>query len=79
MGHASKKAGMLYGLAPSRTLDMQLTTSELAINMACRLGVDVMDAGGPCKYCGMQLDAKGIHAHSCMAGADAIWEHNAVR
>ena len=77
--HSAKGASKLYEVVPSVTLDTHLSASEFAMNVACRLGVDVMDAGGPCKMCGMQLDSHGIHAQSCMGGGDAVREHNAVR
>ena len=38
-----------------------------------------MEAGDPCPKCGMQLDRKGIHPQSCMAGGDATLVHNGLR
>jgi hypothetical protein len=77
--YSAKGAGALYGLTPSVTLDTNLSAGEFATNVACRLGVDVMDAGRPCQMCGAILDSQGIHCQSCMAGGDAVLEHNAVR
>ena len=79
LAYAAKGAGRLYELTPSRTLDMKLSTNQFATNVACRLGVDVMEGGDACPKCGIQLDCKGLHFWSCMAGGDATLEHNVVR
>ena len=77
--YAAKGAGKLYELTPSVTLDMKVESSDFGTNVACRLGVDVMEAGETCPKCGMLLDAQWIHPQSCMAGGDASRVHNAVR
>jgi hypothetical protein len=77
--NSAKGAGTLFGVTPSMTLDMNLSAGEFATNVAGRLGVDVMDAGTPCQMCGAMLDAEGMHCLSCMAGGDAVLEHNAAR
>ena len=46
--------------------------------MSRRLGVDVLDSGRPCCFCGQHLDAQGSHCLYCMAGGDATTQHNAV-
>jgi len=38
-----------------------------------------MEGGDACPKCGIQLDCKGLHCWSCMAGGDATLEHNVVR
>ena len=64
---------------PSKTLDTYLTPSEFVNTVSRRLGVDVMDSGMPCCFCGHHLDAQGSHCLSCMAGGDATTLHNGVR
>jgi hypothetical protein len=76
---SAKGGGEMFEVTPSKTLDTQLTSSEFATNVACTLGVDVLDAGAPCNMCGMMQDCAGIHALSCMSGGDQVYEHNAVR
>ena len=77
--YSAKGAGTLYWVIPCKALDMKLSSSEFVTNVACRLGVDVMEGGEPCPKCGMQMDGQGIHPQSCMAGGDAVLQHNAIR
>ena len=64
---------------PSKTLDTYLTPSEFVNTVSRRLGVDVMDGGMPCCFCGHHLDEQGSHCLSCMAGGgDATTLHNGV-
>ena len=72
-------AGVLLGVTPSKTLDNNLSSSEFATVVACQLGVDVMEGGSSCCFCGQLLDCKGRHAWSCMAGGDTVATHNEVR
>ena len=76
---SAKGSGKLFGVIPSKTLDMQLSTNEFATNVACLLGVDVLEGDTPCPMCGSALDVYGIHPLSCMCGGDQTYEHNAVR
>ena len=64
---------------PSKTLDTYLTPSEFVNTVSRRLGVDVMDSGMPCCFCGHHLDAQGSHCLSCMAGGEATTLQNGVR
>ena len=75
--YTAREAGKLHELIPSTTLDMQLKSGEYSTNVACLLGVDVMDKGEVCKFCGMLLDGFGIHCLSCMGGGDHTLQHNA--
>ena len=77
--YSAPGCGKELGLTPSKTLDMQLSQGEFATLVACRLGVDVMEGDSPCPLCGHLMDAKGIHALSCMSGGDATAVHNGVR
>ena len=61
----------MRSLVPSKTLDTHLTPSEFVNTVSRRLGVDVMDSGMPCCFCGHHLDAQGSHCFSCRAGRDA--------
>ncbi len=69
----------LFGVPPSKTLDMQVSASEFATNVACLLGVDVLEGDTPCSFCGVALDVAGLHALSCTCGGDQTYDHNAVR
>jgi hypothetical protein len=64
---------------PSRTLDKHLSSAELSLTTAVQLGVDVMEGGASCGFCGTIMDSKGIHPCSCMAGGDVTMRHNDVR
>ena len=75
----SAKGSHEVSLVPSKTLDTYLTPSEFVNTVSRRLGVDVMDSGMPCCFCGHHLDAQGSHCLSCMAGGDATTLHNGVR
>ncbi len=77
--YSAKSCGRLFGATPSKTLDMHLPQGEFATTVACRLGVDVLEGGAPCCFCGQLMDAQGLHARSCMAGGDHTVQHNAVR
>ena len=66
--HSAKGAGKLYSVTPSKTLDTKFASTQFAINVACRLGVDVMEGGHACPKCGIMMDCKGIHPQSCMSG-----------
>ena len=71
--------GFEMDLVPSKALDMNLTRGEFVTTVARRLGVDVMEGNVACGFCGILLDAGGLHAISCMAGGDATEQHNGVR
>jgi len=58
---------------------MNFAKSEFATAVATPLGVDVMEAGHPCGFCGELIDAGGLHARSCMVGGERTTQHNAVR
>ena len=58
---------------------MQLKHGEFSTLVSIRLGVDVMEGGQPCGFCGLILDSKGLHCWSCMAGGDATAVHNGIR
>jgi hypothetical protein len=77
--YAAKAAGRILTLTPSETLDTNLKKGEFLAAAGARLGVDVMEGGLMCAFCGMLLDAKGLHAWSCTAGGDHTLRHNAVR
>ena len=77
--YSAKGSGHEVSLVPSKTLDTYLTPSEFVNTVSRRLGVDVMDSGMPCCFCGHHLDAQGSHCLSCMAGGDATTLHNGVR
>ena len=77
--YSAKGRGHEISLVPSKTLDTYLSPSEFVNTVSRRLGVDVMDSGRPCCYCGQHLDAQESHCLSCMAGRDATTQHNAVR
>ena len=77
--HSAQGANALYQLTPSKTLDMQLSPSQFADNVALRLGVDVLEEGLVCPMCAMPLDAKGIHCLSCMGGGETTDTHNCIR
>ena len=77
--YSAKGAGKLFRIIPSKALDTKLTSGEFVTNVACLLGVDVMEGGEPCPKCGVMLDCKGTHPKSCMAGGDKNILHNAVR
>ena len=64
---------------PSRTLDKHMSGAELSITTALQLGVDVMEGGGSCGFCGATVDSKGVHSGSCTAGGDVTMRHNEVR
>ena len=77
--YSAKGCGKLYELTPSLTLDTHLTASDYAANVAVTLGVDVLDYGKLCRFCGKLLDAGGVHCMSCMYGGEQVLEHNGVR
>ena len=77
--YSAKGCGHEISLVPSKTLDTHLSPSEFVNTVSRRLGVDVMDSGRPCCFCGQPLGAQGSHCPSCMAGGDATTQHNAVR
>ena len=77
--YSAKGSGHEVSLVPSKTLDTFLTPSEFVNTVSRRLGVDVMDSGMPCCFCGHHLDAQGSHCLSCMAEGDAATLHNGVR
>ena len=77
--YSAKGSGHEVSLVPSKTLHTYLTPSEFVNTVSRRLGVDVMDSGMPCCFCGHHLDAQGSHCLSCMAGGDATTLHNGVR
>ena len=77
--YSAKGGGHEVSLVPSKTLDTYLTPSEFVNTVSRRLGVDVMDSGMPCCFCGHHLEAQGSHCLSCMAGRDATTLHNGVR
>ena len=77
--HSAKGCGHEISLVASKTLDTHLSPSEFVNTVSRRLGVDVMDSGRPCCYCGQHLDALGLHCLSCMAVRDASTQQNAVR
>ena len=68
---ATKGAGALLWVIPSKAIDTNLFTSHIASNVATRLGVDFMESGHRCCKCGVHPDAQGAHALSCMAGVVA--------
>ena len=70
---------MELGLIPSKTLDMEIKPDVFAASVACRLGVDVMEDGNQCPFCGLFLDSRGIHCGSCTAGGNTTVRHNAIR
>ena len=59
--YLAKGCGHEISPVPSKTLDTHLSPSEFANTVSRRLGVDVMDSGRPCGYCGQHLDAQGSH------------------
>ena len=77
--YSAKIGGHEVSLVPSKTLDTCLTPSEFVNTVSRRLGVDVMDSGMPCCFCGHHLDALLLHCLSCMAGGDATTLHNGIR
>ena len=77
--YAAKGAGKMYDVTPSTALDMQLSASEFATNVACLLGVDVVEGGALCSLCGTAMESSGNHALSCMCGGDQTLEHNTIR
>jgi hypothetical protein len=72
-------AGRWLDATPSKTLDKHMSSAELSTTTAMHLGVDVLEGGGPCGFCGAVMDTKGIHPCSCMAGGDTTMRHNEVR
>ena len=60
-------------------LDKHLSDSEVSINLGLLSGVDVLDAGCACRFCGMVMDTKGSHCLSCVAGGDVLMRHNDIR
>ena len=72
-------SGKVLGVVPSKTLDKNLSQSEFVNEVAARLHVDVFEANTSCTFCGTQIDTKGRHCYSCMAGGDTVVEHNTVR
>ncbi len=77
--YSAKGCGHEITLVPSKTLDTHLSLGEFVTTVSRRLGVDVMDSGLPCGFCGQLLDALGLHCLSCTAGGDATSQHNGVR
>ena len=77
--YSAQGGGHEVSLVLSKTLDTYLTPSEFVNTVSRRLGVDVMDSGMPCCFCGHHLDAQGSYCLSCMAGGDATTLHNGVR
>ena len=77
--YAGPLAGRVLGAVPSKTLDKHISRQEFSIEISRRLGVDVLDAGMICQFCGIAADAKGSHCLSCVAGGDEIACHNSVR
>ena len=66
--YSAKGSGHEVSLVPSKTLDTYLTPSEFVNTVSRRLGVDVMDSGRPCCFCGHHLDAQGSHSSHVWRG-----------
>jgi hypothetical protein len=79
IAYSAPMAGRWLVAAPSKTIDMHMTGAEVAIASSLHLGVDVVQGGGPCRFCGAVMDSKGVHPASCMAGGDVNLRHNLVR
>lgn len=77
--YSAPQAGKALGITPSKTLDKALSRNEFVTQVAVQLGVDVCEGGHACRFCGLPEDGRGRHALSCMAGGDAVVEHNDVR
>ena len=77
--YSAPMVGRWLAAAPSRTFDMHMSGAEVSITSCMHLGVDVLKGGQPCRFCSAVLDAKGVHAASCMSGGDVLLRHNRVR
>ena len=79
IAYSAPMAGRWLEATPSKTLDKHMSSSELSITTAVHLGVDVLEGGTSCGFCGAAMDSKGIHPGSCTAGGDTLMRHNEVR
>ena len=70
--YSAPGAGRWQGAVPSKTLDKHLTTKQLEIVTALRLGVDVFEESFLCGLCGMSADTEGIHCMSCTGGCELL-------
>ena len=77
--YSAQMCGRWLSIIPSKTLDQHMSSAELCITASLHLGVDVFEEGTVCRFCGMVLDTKGIHAASCTAGGDIGFTHDRVR
>ena len=77
--YSAPGAGVWSNAVPSQTLDRYLSNGELLTTVSLQLGVDVYDSDSICRFCGMVLDRRGVHAASCTAGGDISCRHNLVR
>lgn len=77
--YSAKSCGHEMNLVPATTLDTHLLPGEFVTTVSRRLGVDVVDAGQSCGFCGQQLDALRLHCLPCTARGDATSQHNGVR
>ena len=79
IAYSALMVGRWLAAAPSKTFDMHMSGAEVSITSCMHLGVDVLKGGELCRFCGAVLDAKGVHAASCMSGGDVNLRHNRVR
>ena len=77
--YSAQMCNRWLSITPSKTLDQHLSSAELCVTAAMQLGVDVMEGSIPCRFCGLILDTKGVHASSCTSGGDTLFRHNRVR
>ena len=62
---SAPSATALWNLVPSLTLDNALAQADFIIAVKLRLGVDVRETTGSCRFCGWIADAGGRRALSC--------------
>ena len=76
---SAESADTVLNLVPSSILDTNLSKDDFLTCLGGRLGVDMCNGGGACRFCGLAMDVKGRHPQSCVAGGDAVALHNGLR
>ena len=72
-------AGGFLTAIPSKVLGLAFQPPEFIAELQVRLWMDVYSGDRFCPCCDAVLDAKEVHARSCMAAGDVVACHNCAR